>query len=161
VRIPPQCPNAIYETHMAETMQHLRNRDVRHVAFGDIFLRDLRAYREETLSRIGMKAIFPLWDIDTRELAARFVREGFRAVTVCVDRKKLDRSFAGRKLDDAFFDELPPGVDPCGENGEFHTFVFDGPIFLSAICCRTGEIVERDSFVFCDVLPMTKGEASA
>jgi uncharacterized protein (TIGR00290 family) len=161
VRIPPQCPNAIYETRMAETMQPLRDRGIRHVAFGDIFLRDLRAYREENLARIGMEAIFPLWDIDTRELAARFVREGFRAVTVCVDPKKLDRSFAGRELDEAFFDELPAGVDPCGENGEFHTFVFDGPIFGSAICCRAGEIVERDSFVFCDVLPMAKGEASA
>jgi uncharacterized protein (TIGR00290 family) len=160
VRIPQRCPNAIYETRMGEAMLRLKERGVRHVAFGDIFLRDLRAYREENLARIGMEAVFPLWDLDTLELATRFVGEGFRAVTVCVDPKRLDRSFAGRELDEAFFDELPAGVDPCGENGEFHTFVFDGPIFRSAICCRAGEIVERDSFVFCDILPMAKGEAS-
>jgi uncharacterized protein (TIGR00290 family) len=159
VRIPPKCPNAIYETRMGEATLRLRQRGVRHVAFGDIFLRDLRAYREENLARLNMEAIFPLWDIDTRELASRFVREGFRAVTVCVDPKKLDRSFAGRELETAFFRDLPAGVDPCGENGEFHTFVFDGPIFRFAVCCRAGEIVERDGFVFCDLLPVGKGDA--
>ena len=159
VRIPPKCPNAIYETRMGEATLRLRERGVRHVAFGDIFLRDLRAYREENLARLNMDALFPLWDIDTRELAWRFLREGFRAVTVCVDPKKLDRSFAGRELETAFFRDLPAGVDPCGENGEFHTFVFDGPIFRSAICCRAVEIVEWDGFVFCDVLPVGKGDA--
>jgi uncharacterized protein (TIGR00290 family) len=159
VRIPPKCPNAIYETRMGEATLRLRERGVRHVAFGDIFLRDLRAYREENLARLNMQALFPLWDIDTRELAWRFLREGFRAVTVCIDPKKLDRSFAGRELETAFFRDLPAGVDPCGENGEFHTFVFDGPIFRSAICCRAGEIVERDGFVFCDVLPVGKRDA--
>ncbi len=159
VRIPPQCPNAIYEQRMAEAMQRVGENGVRHIAFGDIFLRDLRAYREANLARVGMEAIFPLWDIDTQELTARFIREGFRAMTVCVEPKKLDRSFAGRELDAAFFDALPVGVDPCGENGEFHTFVFDGPIFRSAIRCRAGEIVERDGFVFCDVLPMAEASA--
>lgn len=161
VPIPQHCPNALYETRMAESMLRLRDQDIHHLAFGDIFLRDLRAYREENLARVQMHALFPLWDIDTKQLAGRFVHEGFRGVTVCVDPKKLDRSFVGRELDAAYFDELPAGVDPCGEYGEFHTFVFDGPIFRFAVSCRAGEIVERDGFVFCDVLPVAKGEASA
>jgi uncharacterized protein (TIGR00290 family) len=159
VRIPPQCPNTTYETRLGEAAVRLRNQGVRHVAFGDIFLRDLRAYREENLARLDMAAIFPLWDVDTCELAARFLREGFRAVTVCIDPKKLDRSFAGRELNAAFFRDLPRGVDPCGENGEFHTFVFGGPIFRSVINCRTGETLERDGFVFCDVLPVGGGNS--
>ena len=107
VCIPPQCPNPIYESRMAEAVLRFRDRGVRHFGFGDIFLRDLRAYREEKLASAGMLAHFPLWDIDTRELAARFLKDGFRARTVCVDPKKLDKSFAGRELDAAFFLELP------------------------------------------------------
>jgi len=153
VSIPPQCVNAVYESRMAGALLRFEQSGVQHFAFGDIFLRDLRAYREEKLARIGATALFPLWDIDTRELALRFIRDGFRAVTVCIDPQKLGNSFAGRELDARFFADLPPGVDPCGENGEFHTFVFDGPIFRAPIAVRTGEIVERDSFVFCDLLP--------
>jgi diphthamide synthase (EF-2-diphthine--ammonia ligase) len=100
-----------------------------------------------------MQALFPIWKRDTRELAREFVRLGFRAIAVCVDPRVLDASFAGRGLDASFFADLPPGVDPCGENGEFHTYVFDGPIFKTAIACRTGEKVMRDGFCFCDLLP--------
>jgi uncharacterized protein (TIGR00290 family) len=152
LRIPPQCPNTVYETRMAETVLRFRDRGVFHVAFGDIFLEDLRAYREEKLARANMSALFPIWKVDTGELAARFLRDGFRAITACIDPRKLDKSFAGRELDAAFFRDLPAGVDLCGENGEFHTFVFDGPIFRAPISVRCGEVVERDSFVFCDLL---------
>jgi len=158
VRIPPECPNSLYESRMAEASLRFRDRGIRHFAFGDIFLRDLRAYREKNLAQLDMLALFPIWDIDTRQLAARFIDHGFRAVTVCIDPKKLDASFAGRQLDASFFRDLPPGIDPCGENGEFHTFVFDGPIFRSPIRVRTGQVVERDSFVFCDLIPIAEGD---
>jgi uncharacterized protein (TIGR00290 family) len=153
VRIPPQCVNAIYETRMKEALLEHFARGVRHVAFGDIFLEDLRVYREKNLAQVGMEALFPIWKRDTRELAREFVRLGFRAVTVCVDPRVLDASFAGRELDSSFFADLPPGVDPCGENGEFHTFVFDGPIFRTPIAFRVGEVVTREGFCFCDLLP--------
>jgi uncharacterized protein (TIGR00290 family) len=122
------------------------------VAFGDIFLEDLRAYREKNMAKIGMEAIFPVWKRDTRELARSFIESRFRARTVCVDPRVLNRSFAGRELDEDFFRDLPESVDPCGENGEFHTFVYDGPIFAKPVNCKTGEVVERDSFVFCDLI---------
>jgi uncharacterized protein (TIGR00290 family) len=153
VRIPPQCVNPIYEARMEEALRiHFEN-GVRKVAFGDIFLEDLRAYREKNLARIGMTALFPIWKRDTRELIRSFHSNRFRAVAVCVDSKILDPGFAGRELDESFFRDLPPHADPCGENGEFHTFVFDGPIFQSPIPLRTGEIVNRDGFIFCDLLP--------
>ncbi|HKN77378.1 MAG TPA: diphthine--ammonia ligase [Candidatus Acidoferrum sp.] len=152
VRIPPQCINPTYEARMEEALRiHFEN-GVRKVAFGDIFLEDLRAYREKNLARIGMTALFPIWKRDTRELIRAFHSNRFRAVAVCVDSKVLDPSFAGRELDESFFGDLPPHADPCGENGEFHTFVFDGPIFQTPIPVRTGEIVNRDGFVFCDLL---------
>jgi uncharacterized protein (TIGR00290 family) len=154
VRIPPQCPNSVYEERMAEAVLRFRERGVLHFAFGDIFLEDLRAYREQKLMQANMSALFPLWKVDTRELAERFLKRGFRAIAVCIDPQKLTKSFAGRELDASFFRELPADVDPCGENGEFHTFVFDGPIFRKAIPVQTGEIVERDNFVFCDLLPV-------
>jgi uncharacterized protein (TIGR00290 family) len=153
VLIPPQCINATYEERMKEALAKHFARGVRRVAFGDIFLEDLRAYRENNLAKIGMQALFPIWKRDTRELAREFVRQGFRAITVCVDPRVLDASFAGRELDAAFFAELPPGVDPCGENGEFHTFVFDGPVFKTPIAFHIGEKVVRDGFCFCDLLP--------
>jgi len=153
VRIPPQCVNPIYEARMEEALRIHLERGIRKVAFGDIFLEDLRAYREKNLARIGMTAVFPIWKRDTRELIRSFHADRFRAVAVCVDSKVLDPSFAGRELDESFFRDLPPHADPCGENGEFHTFVFDGPIFQSPIPVRTGEIVNRDGFIFCDLLP--------
>jgi uncharacterized protein (TIGR00290 family) len=154
VRIPPQCVNPIYEARMEEALRLHYERGVRKVAFGDIFLEDLRTYRENNLAKIGMTALFPIWKRDTHELIRTFRADKFRAVVVCVDSKVLDRRFAGRELDEAFFQDLPPNADPCGENGEFHTFVFDGPIFRTSIPVRTGEITERDSFVFCDLLPV-------
>jgi uncharacterized protein (TIGR00290 family) len=153
VLIPPQCVNVIYEERMREALAQHFARGVRRVAFGDIFLEDLRVYREKNLAQVGMQAMFPIWKRDTRELAREFVRLGFRAITVCVDPRVLDASFAGRELDASFFADMPPGVDPCGENGEFHTFVFDGPVFKTPITCRVGEKVLRDGFCFCDLQP--------
>lgn len=152
VFIPPQCVNPIYESRMEEAMRAAHERGIRRIAFGDIFLEDLKAYREKNLAKVGMEAIFPIWKRDTRELAANFVKLGFRARAACIDPRILDRSFAGRELNESFFRDLPPNADPCGENGEFHTFVYDGPIFGRSVTCRVGEVVERDSFVFCDLL---------
>ncbi|GAC1662905.1 MAG: ATPase [Candidatus Acidiferrum sp.] len=159
VHIPPQCVNPVYEARMEEALQFFHDQGVRKVAFGDIFLEDLRAYRERNLARVGMTALLPIWKRDTRELARFFRSAGFRAIAVCVDGKLLDKSFAGRELDESFFADLPAGVDPCGENGEFHTFVFDGPDFSVPVDVRVGEVVEREGFVFCDLLPRTE-EAS-
>jgi uncharacterized protein (TIGR00290 family) len=152
VHIPPQCVNPIYEARMEAAMRAAYEQGIRRVAFGDIFLEDLRAYREKNLAKVGMEAIFPIWKRDTRELARSFVKLAFRARAVCVDPRILDKSFAGRELDESFFRDLPVGADPCGENGEFHTFVYDGPIFQKPVKCKTGEVVERDSFIFCDLL---------
>lgn len=153
VMIPPQCVNATYEARMKGALTEHLARGVRQVAFGDIFLEDLRVYRERNLAQLGMEAIFPIWERDTRELARDFLRLGFRAITVCVDPRVLDSSFAGRELDESFFADLPPHADPCGENGEFHTFVFDGPVFRTPISFVVGEKVVRDGFCFCDLLP--------
>ena len=153
VFIPPQCINPIYETRMEAALRHFFDQGVRKVAFGDIFLEDLRAYREKNLARISMTALFPLWKRDTRELIRYFHEQQFRAIAACIDSRVLDPCFAGRELDASFFRDLPPNADPCGENGEFHTFVFDGPIFRSPMSVRTGDVVNRDGFVFCDLLP--------
>jgi uncharacterized protein (TIGR00290 family) len=153
VCIPPQCVNPVYEARMEEALRLFYDQGVRRIAFGDIFLEDLRAYREKNLARVGMNALFPIWKRDTRELIRYFHAKRFRAIAACVDPTILDPSFAGRELDESFFRDLPPNADPCGENGEFHTFVFDGPIFQSPIPVRTGEVVNRDGFVFCDLLP--------
>ncbi|MBV9050035.1 MAG: ATP-binding protein, partial [Solirubrobacterales bacterium] len=113
----------------------------------------IRAYREERLAAVGKQAVFPLWGRDTTALANEFITSGFEAIVVCVDATKLDPSFAGRRFDEELLADLPTAVDPCGENGEFHTFVHTGPIFRAPISCELGEIVHRDGFVFCDVLP--------
>jgi len=153
VFIPPQCANPIYEARMEEALRLFFKQGIRRVAFGDIFLGDLRLYREKNLARVAMQAVFPIWKRDTRELICEFHAARFRSVAVCIDSKVLDPSFAGRELDASFFADLPPTVDPCGENGEFHTFVFDGPIFSRPIDFTLGEVVQRDSFVFRDLLP--------
>ena len=153
VLIPPQCINTTYEARMKQALNEHLGRGVRQVAFGDIFLEDLRVYREQNLAQIGMEALFPIWKRDSHELAREFLRLGFQAITVCVDPRVLDSSFAGRVLNESFFADLPPGVDPCGENGEFHTFVFDGPVFQTPIRFVPGEKVLRDGFCFCDLLP--------
>jgi len=156
VRIPPQCVNPIYELRMEQALRAQLGAGVRTVAFGDIFLEDLRQYRERNLARLDINAIFPIWKRDTHELAREFCDLGFRAIVVCVDPNKLDRSFAGRELTPRFFAELPENVDPCGENGEFHTFVFAGPIFDKSIKVRRGEVVDRDGFTFCDLEEQTQ-----
>jgi uncharacterized protein (TIGR00290 family) len=139
---------------MEEALLFFFEQGIRRVAFGDIFLEDLRLYREKNLARVAMQALFPIWKRDTRKLMREFHSARFRSVAVCVDSKLLDPSFAGRELDASFFADLPAGVDPCGENGEFHTFVFDGPIFSRPIGFTLGEAVERDSFIFHDLLPV-------
>jgi len=153
VFIPPKCGNPLYEARMEEALLTFFKLGIRRVAFGDIFLEDLRLYREKNLARVAMEAHFPIWKRDTRELIREFHAARFRAVAVCIDSKVLDTTFAGRELDASFFADLPPAVDPCGENGEFHTFVFDGPIFSRPIDFTLGEFVQRDFFIFRDLLP--------
>jgi uncharacterized protein (TIGR00290 family) len=153
VRIPPACINEVYEERMGSTLAADEFQGVDHVAFSDLFLEDVRAYREKRLARVGKHGVLPLWGRDTAQLAGEMVAAGFRAVVVCVDPRALDPSFAGRAFDLELLSDLPEGVDPCGENGEFHTFVWDAPMYRERIGCRTGRIVARDGFVYCDVLP--------
>jgi len=142
-----------YEKAMTDVLLEYRHQGISSVAFGDIHLRDIREYRERHLARVDMRGLFPLWVEDTAMLAQSFIHEGFKAVVTCVDTRRLDRSFVGRMIDKGFLASLPPEVDPCGENGEYHSFVFDAPMFERPIPCETGEVVVRDSFCFCDVLP--------
>jgi uncharacterized protein (TIGR00290 family) len=153
VVIPPACVNEIYEARMVEAFAAAPLSDVEAVAFGDLFLEDVRAYREARLAGAGRRALFPLWGRDTTALARQFLEAGFEAVLVCIDPRALDPAFAGRRYDERLLAELPASVDACGENGEFHTFVYGGPIFAAPIACETGAIVERDGFVFCDLTP--------
>jgi len=152
IEIPAECPNDVYESRMEAAFASIELAAVGEVAFGDLFLEDIRAYRESRLAQAGRRARFPVWGRDTAALARRFLAAGFRAILVCVDPRKLDPSFAGREYDERLLAELPAGVDPCGENGEFHTFVTAGPVFAQPIACRRGEVVERRGFVFCDLL---------
>ncbi len=145
--------NEEYESKMREMLTKFKQDGVSLVVFGDVFLEWIRKYREDNLSELGMKGIFPIWGRDTTELARSFIALGFQAVITCIDSKVLDRRFIGRTLDEHFLAELPSNVDPGGENGEFHSFVFDGPIFKERIAYTLGELVLRDSFYFCDLLP--------
>ncbi len=162
-----------YNEIMAGEMSSLKSEGFTHSIFGDIFLEDLKSYREEQLKKVGVNAVFPLWKMDTRKLIKNFISLGFKAITVSVNAKFLDRSFCGRLIDEKFLNDLPINIDPCGENGEFHTFVFDGPNFKSPVSFEKGEIVNRTyesknkkencfsgkaenwdtSFWFCDLLP--------
>ena len=151
--IPKNGTNKDYESKLTALLEKYKREGILSVGFGDLFLEDIRAYREKNLSQIGMQAVFPLWKKDTTQLARDFLVAGFKAIIVCVDPKMLDPSFAGRVIDDAFLRDLPSSVDPCGENGEFHSFVFDGPIFNGAVKLTIGEVVSRDGFYFCDLLP--------
>jgi uncharacterized protein (TIGR00290 family) len=150
--------NKEYEEKLGCVLKKYRDRGVESVAFGDIFLEDLRIYREAELKKVGLKGLFPIWKVCTAELAERFIREGFRAVVTCVDSTKLNGRFAGREFDRGFLSTLPAGVDPCGERGEFHTFVFDGPIFNRCVGFKKGEVVLREErFYYCDLLPVDTG----
>jgi diphthamide synthase (EF-2-diphthine--ammonia ligase) len=140
---------------MESTLAAESLRGIDHVAFSDLFLQDIRAYREERLAQAGKHGVFPLWGRDTARLARDMIASGFRAVVVCVDPRALDPSFAGRAFDLEFLAGLPEDVDPCGENGEFHTFVWDAPMYREPIPCQTGVVVTRDGFVYCDVVPST------
>ena len=144
-----------YEHAMRAVLEKQLAAGVTAVAFGDIFLEDVRSYREDKLSSIGMEALFPLWDRDTTELAHSFLHLGFEAVVTCVDSEALDPAFVGRDFDPHFLADLPLGVDPCGENGEFHTFVYAGPVLHDTIPLARGEVVPRDNrFYYCDLIPM-------
>ena len=153
IEIPEHCTNEIYEDTMTHAIRAAVEDDVRHFIFGDLFLEDVRRYREDQLDDTGITPLFPLWGMPTEGLATSLVNDGVRAVITCVDPQQLSPSFVGRTFDAEFLKALPPDVDPCGERGEFHTFVFDAPSFSSPIDIETGEIVTRDGFVFCDVVP--------
>jgi uncharacterized protein (TIGR00290 family) len=153
VPIPSPCSNAQYEEAMGKALARAKAEGIEVIAFGDLFLEDIRRYREEKLAGTGMTPIFPLWSIPTGELARAMIAGGLRARITCVDPKQLAADFAGRDFDSALLAELPASVDPCGEKGEFHTFAFEGPMFERPIPIRSGEVVTRDGFVFADVLP--------
>jgi uncharacterized protein (TIGR00290 family) len=153
VVIPPGCVNEVYEARMAEAFASAPLSGVEEIAFGDLFLEEVRAYREARLAATGKRGLFPLWGRDTGELSREFIAVGFEAIIVCLDPGAVYRSFAGRSYDEQLLAGLPAGVDPCGENGEFHTFVHAGPIFAEPIACMTGELREREGFVFCDLTP--------
>jgi uncharacterized protein (TIGR00290 family) len=153
VPIPSPCPNEIYEARMREALARAKDAGITHVAFGDLFLEDVRRYREERMAGTGIEPVFPLWGRPTAALAREMIDAGVQAVLTCVDPKQLDPSFIGRRFDAALVADLPPGVDPCGERGEFHSFCCAGPMFSAPIAVTTGEIVTRDGFTFVDVLP--------
>ncbi len=162
IELPEQPTNIQYESLMKDTVSKLLADGYECTAFGDIFLEDLKAYREKQLEPYGIKTVFPLWKKDTKALLTQFIDLGFKAITVCVDGSKLDSSFAGRIIDHGFIADLPDGVDICGENGEFHTFCFDGPYFKQPVQFNKGEVIMREydtngfktQFWFCDLLPV-------
>lgn len=173
IPLPWPCSNEQYEAAMAKACERAVAEGIEAVAFGDLFLEDIRAYREAKLAPTGLEPLFPCWQIPTAELARQMIASGMRAHLVCVDPRHLDRSFAGRVFDEALLEDLPPGVDPCGERGEFHTFVSAGPMFAKdtspefasgagsrSIEVRRGETVERDGFVYADLLPASGPSAS-
>lgn len=156
VPLPYPCPNEAYESSIRELIVRAKEAGVTHFAFGDLFLQDVRDYRERQLAGTGITPVFPLWGIDTATLAHDMMASGLRAVVTCVDPRQIPASLIGREFDEAFLKDLPPSTDPCGENGEYHTFCYDGPMFARPIPVRTGEVVERDGFVYVDVLALTK-----
>lgn len=145
--------NEEYELQMREALEVFKGQGIKKVAFGDIFLEDIRRYRVEQLGKLGMDALFPLWGSNTYYLANRFIELGFQAIVVCVDTERLHGNFSGREFNQKFINDLPKSVDPCGEHGEFHTFVYDGPIFKKRIAFSRGEIILRDNrFCYCDLV---------
>lgn len=160
VAVPSTPSNAIYEERSAAVLAPFRAEEIRHVAFGDLFLADIKAYRDALLARLGFETVYPLWGADTRELARSFVREGYRGVTVCVDAAKLGAQWAGRELDASFFAALPAGIDPCGEHGEFHSFVYDGPGFAYPVRFERRAGGTRGGFRYASLAPVS-GDACA
>ena len=155
------CTNEIYESIMHKAMVEYIEQEVNNVVFGDIFLEDLREYREKKLAIVGMKGIFPIWKRDTAELVNEFISVGFKGTICCITKKSLRKEFCGREINEEFLKDLPDSVDPCGENGEFHSFVYDGPIFHNPVKIKTGETILRDVRYFTDLLPansISKGE---
>jgi uncharacterized protein (TIGR00290 family) len=153
IPLPWPCSNEVYEERMAEACRRAADEGVQAVAFGDLFLRDVRTYRERQLASTVIEPLFPLWDIPTHELARAMIAGGLRAKIVCVDSRQLDPSFAGREFDIDLLRDLPSIVDPCGERGEFHSCVYDGPMFSHPVRLEAGEIVNRDGFVYADFKP--------
>ncbi len=153
VRIPYPCPNESYQAAMAQVLMTARAQGIEAMAFGDLFLEDVRRYREARLKDTGVEPLFPLWGRPTRALAEEMLASGLGARLTCIDPRVLPESFAGREFDHALLDDLPAGVDPCGENGEFHSFAWKGPMFREPLAIRTGDVVTRDGFVFADLLP--------
>jgi len=154
IPLPWPCSNDVYERAMREAVASALEHGVTHVAFGDLFLEDIRAYRIKQLEGSGLEPLFPIWHEPTAPLARRLIDAGVDAYLTCIDPKKVPRSFAGRKFDQALLDDLPDDVDPCGENGEFHTCVLDGPMLKHPVAAVPGEIVERDGFCFADLVPV-------
>jgi uncharacterized protein (TIGR00290 family) len=152
VPLPWPCSNEEYERLMAAACRRAVDEGISAVAFGDLFLRDIREYRERQMRETGLQPVFPVWNFPTADLAQEMIGGGLRARLTCVDPRVLSRDFAGREFDDVLLAELPAGIDPCGENGEFHTFVYDGPMFGHPIDVMSGEIVERDGFIFADLM---------
>lgn len=157
VPIPYPCPNEAYEAAMRDLIARARETGVTHFAFGDLFLQDVRAYRERQLQGTGIAPLFPLWGVDTAGLAQEMIRSGVRAVVTCVDPRQVPASLAGQEFDESLIQRLPPSADPCGENGEYHTFCYAGPTFAYPLRVRRGEVVERDGFVYADILPQEGG----
>ena len=153
VDLPWPCSNVDYEERMRAVYERAREGGITAVAFGDLFLEDIRDYRVRQLQGTGLEPLFPVWQIPTAQLGREMIAAGVKAKLTCVDPSKLEKSFAGRDYDQQLLEALPPGIDPCGENGEFHTFVYDAPVFSRPIRVQMGEVVERDGFVFADVLP--------
>lgn len=153
IPLPWPCSNEDYEALMSAAVKRAHAEGVTQIAFGDLFLEDIRRYREERLRGTGITPIFPLWQIPTPTLAKQMVHGGLRARLTCVDPRQLSKEFAGRDFDAALLEALPESVDPCGENGEFHSFAYAGPMFRAPIAIKSGEVVERDGFIFADLLP--------
>ena len=154
VDLPWPCDNVTYESAVSAVLEPLKEQqDITHIAFGDLFLADIRDYRERQVEALNMKPLFPLWGQDTRELAKAMLDEGLRAHITCVDPRQIDAACAGVSYDHEFLRALPDAADPCGENGEFHTFAWDGPMFANPVRVKKGEILERDGFVYADLLP--------
>jgi uncharacterized protein (TIGR00290 family) len=153
VPIPSPCSNAEYEAAMSAALERARISGITVAAFGDLFLEDIRRYREAKMAGTGIQPVFPIWGIPTHALARDMVSGGLRARLTCVDPKQLAPSFAGREFDAALLDELPATVDPCGERGEFHTFAYEGPMFQHPVAIESGEVIERDGFMFADLIP--------